>query len=161
MNYTRISELNDVSILLVRCIREWVKAVFYSQNPMPTLKFLLSIHKAEKTAIPFDNFMASIILSRSKKIDFRTKQCCLLSKSENDILSIMYNFQVNNEQIGIKLMGNMVEKSYWNTAVSCSKLICKDFTDLGLFFNIGNKNYRDEPTISNVINFDFKSKKYI
>ena len=54
MNYTRISELNDVSILLIRCIREWVKAVFYSQNPMPTLKFLLSIHKAEKTAIPFD-----------------------------------------------------------------------------------------------------------
>ena len=30
-------------------------------------------------------------------------------------------------------MDNMVEKSYWNAAVSCSKLICKDFTDLGLF----------------------------
>ena len=45
----------------------------------------------------------------------------------------MYNFQLNNEQIGIKLMDNMVEKSYWNTAISCSKLICKDFTDLGLF----------------------------
>ena len=59
MNYTRISELNDVSILLIRCIREWVKAVFYSQNPMPTLKFLLSIHKAEKTAIPFDKSHAS------------------------------------------------------------------------------------------------------
>ena len=71
MNYTRISELNDVSILLIRCIREWVKTVFYSQNPIPTLKFLLSIHKAEKTAIPFDSFMASIILSSSKKIDFR------------------------------------------------------------------------------------------
>ena len=92
MNYTRISELNDVSILLIRCIREWVKAVFYSQNPMPVLKFLLSIHNAEKTAIPFDNFMAFIILSRSKNNDFRTKQCCLLSKCESDILSIMYNF---------------------------------------------------------------------
>ena len=161
MNYSRISELNDVSILLIRCIREWVKAVFYSQNPMPILNFLLSIHKAQKTAIPFDNFMASIILSRSKKIDFRTKQCCLLSKSEHDILLIMYNFQVNNEQIGIKLMDNMVEKSYWNTAVSCSKLICKDFTDLGLFFNITNKNYWNESIISNVINYDFKGKKYI
>ena len=161
MNPSRISELNDVSILLIRCIREWVKAVFYSQNPMPILNLLLSIHKAEKTAIPFDNFMASIILSRSKKIDFRTKQCCFLSKSEYDILIIMYNFQVNNEQIAIKLMDNMVEKSYLNTAVSCSKLICKDFTDLGLFFNITNKNYWNESIISNVINYDFKGKKYI
>ena len=161
MNCTRISELNDVSILLIRCIREWVKAVLYSQDPMPTLKFLLSIHKAEKTAIPFDNFMASIVLSHSKKVDFINKKCCLLSKCEADILSIMYNFQVKNEQIGIKLMDNMVEHSYWNTALSCSKLICKDFTDLGLFFNIANKNYCNKPTISNVINFDFKCKKYI
>ena len=105
--------------------------------------------------------MASIILSSTKKIDFGNKQCCLLSKYESDILFIMYNFQVNNEQIGIKLMDNMVEKSYWNTAVSCSKLICKDFTDLGLFFNIANKNYCNQPTISKVISFDFKSKKYI
>ena len=157
MNCTRISELNDVSILLIRCIREWLKAVFYLQYPLPILNFLLSIYNAEKTAIPFDSFMASIILSSTKKIDFRNKQCCLLSNYESDILFIMYNFQVNNEQIGIKLMDNMVEKSYWNTAVSCSKLICKDFTDLGLFFNIGNNNYRNEPTRSNVINFDFKS----
>ncbi len=161
MNHSKISDLNDVSILFIRCIREWLKAVFYSQNPMPILKYLLSIHKAEKTAIPFDNFMASIILSRSKKINFRTIQCCLLSKSEYDILSIMYNFQLKNEQIAIKLMNNMVEKTYWNTAVSCSKLICKDFTDLGLFFNITNNNYYNEPVISNVINYDFKGKKYI
>ena len=124
MNRSRISELNDVSILFIRCIRKWVKAVFYLQNPMLVINFLLSTHKAEKTVIPFDNFMATVILSHSKKIDFRTKHCCLLSKSEHDILLIMYNFQINNEQIGIKLIDNMVEKSYWNTAVSCSKLIC-------------------------------------
>ena len=161
MNYIKISELNDVSILFIRCIREWLSAVSCSQDPMPILNFLLSIHKAQKTAIPFDNFMTSIILSRSKKINFRIKQCCLLSKSEYEILSIMYNLQINNEQISIKLMDKMVEKSYWNTAVSCSKLICKDFTDLGLFFNIANKNFYNESLINNVINFDFKGKKYI
>ncbi len=161
MNYIKISDLDDVSVLFIRCIREWLKAVFYSQNPMPILKFLLSVYKAEKTAIPLDNFMASIILSRSKKINFKTIKCCFLSKSEYDILSIMYYFQVNNEQRGIILMNNMVEKLYWITAVSCSKLICKDFTDLGLFFNITKKDYFNEPIINNVINYDFKGKKYI
>ncbi len=161
MSHIKISNLNDVDILFIKCIREWLKAVFYSQNPMPILKYLLSIHKAEKTAIPFDNFMASIILSRSKKINFRTIQCCLLAKSECDILSIMYNFQAHDEKTAKIIMDNMVEKSYWNTAVSCSKLICKDFTDLGLFFDNPKTYISYEPVKSNVINYDFKYKKYI
>ena len=75
-------ELNDVDNLFIGCVREWVKAVFYAQNPMPVLKYLLSNHKIQKTMIPIDDLMRSIVLSRTKKLDFRVSNCCFLGESE-------------------------------------------------------------------------------
>ena len=82
MNSIKISELNDVDYLFIGCIREWVKAVFYAQNPMPILKYLLSNHKIPKTMIPIDDLMRSVVLSRVKKLDFRISNCCFLGESE-------------------------------------------------------------------------------
>ena len=65
MNSIKISELNDVDYLFIGCVREWVKAVFYAQNPMPILKYLLSNHKIPKTMIPIDDLMRSVVLSLS------------------------------------------------------------------------------------------------
>ena len=153
MNLIKVSELNDVDNLFIGCVREWVKAVFYAQNPMPVLKYLLSNHKIQKTMIPIDDLIRSIVLSRTKKLDFRVSNCCFLGESEKEILSALYNFQVKREEIATKFIDKTVDKIYRNIAISCSKLICKDFTEVGLFFN--------NPTKSNIINYNFKDKKYI
>ena len=160
MNPIKMSEINDVDYLFVRCIREWVKAVFYAQNPMPVLEYLLSNHKTQKTMIPIDDLMKSVVLSRIKKLDFRVSNCCLMGESEKELLTVMYNYQVNNQAVATNLMDTMVDKTYKNVAISCSKLICKDFTDVGLFFN-DPKSYSDFKTkTNNVISYDFRENKY-
>ena len=159
MNPIKILELNDVDFLFVRCIREWVKAVFYAQNPMPALEYLLSNHKTQKTMIPIDDLMKSVVLSRVKKLDFRVSNCCLIGESEIELLTVMYNFQVKKQAVATNLIDTMVDKTYRNVAISCSKLISKDFTDVGLFFN-DPKSYSDFTIKSNnVINYDFRKSK--
>ena len=153
MNLIKVSELNDVDNLFIGCVREWVTAVLYAQNPKPVLKYLLSNHKIQKTMIPIDDLMRSIVLSLTKKPDFGVSNCCFLGESEKDILSVLYNFQVKREETATNLIDKMVDKIYRNVAISSSQLICKDFTEVGLFFN--------NPTISNIINYNFKDKKYI
>ena len=161
MKPIKILELNDVDFLFVRCIREWVKAVFYAQNPMPALEYLLSNHKTQKTLIPIDDLMKSVVLSRVKKLDFRVSNCCLIGESEKELLSVMYNFQVKKQVVATKLIDTMVDKTYRNVAISCSKLICKDFTDVGLFFNDPvNYSYLQQNR-NNIINYDFKNNKYV
>ena len=73
----------------------------------------------------------------------------------------MYNYQIKKDEVATNLMDKMVYKTYRNIAISCSKLICKDFTDIGLFFN-DPVNYSDfQPEINNIINYDFKNNKYV
>ena len=128
---------------------------------MPILKYLLSNHKIPKTMIPIDDLMRSVVLSRVKKLDFIISNCCFLGESEKDILSVMYNYQIKKDEVATNLMDKMVYKTYRNIAISCSKLICKDFTDIGLFFN-DPVNYSDfQPEINNIINYDFKNSKYV
>ena len=159
MNPIKILELNDVDFLFVRCMREWVKAVFYAQNPTPALEYLLSNHKTQKTIIPIDDLMKSVVLSRVKKLDFRVSNCCLIGESEIELLTVMYNFQVKKQAVATNLIDTMVDKTYRNVAISCSKLISKDFTDVGLFFN-DPKSYSDFTIkTSNVINYDFRKNK--
>ena len=159
MNPIKILELNHVDFLFVRCMREWVKAVFYAQNPMPALEYLLSNHKTQKTMIPIDDLMKSVVLSRVKKLDFRVSNCCLIGESEIELLTVMYNFQVKKQAVATNLIDTMVDKTYRNVAISCSKLISKDFTDVGLFFN-DPKSYSDFTIkTSNVINYDFRKNK--
>ena len=161
MNSIKISELNDVDCLFIGCVREWVKAVFYAQNPMPILKYLLSNHKIPKTMIPIDDLMRSVVLSRVKKLDFRVSNCCFLGESEKEILSVMYNYQIKKDEVATNLIDKMVDKTHRNIAISCSKLICKDFTDVGLFFN-DPVNYPNlQQNINNIINYDFKNNKYV
>ena len=141
-------------------MREWVKAVFYAQNPIPALEYLLSNHKTQKTMISIDDLMKSVVLSRVKKLDFRVSNCCLIGESEIELLTVMYNFQVKKQAVATNLIDTMVEKTYRNVAISCSKLICKDFTDVGLFFN-DPKSYSDFKTkTNNVISYDFRENKY-
>ena len=161
MNPIKILELNDVDFLFVRCMREWVKAVFYAQNPIPALEYLLSNHKTQKTMIPIDDLMKSVVLSRVKKLDFRVSNCCLIGESEKELLTIMYNFQVKKQAVATNLIDTMVDKTYRNVAISCSKLICKDFTDVGLFFNDPDNYLNLQPKINNIINYDFKNNKYV
>ena len=159
MNPIKILELNDVDFLFVRCIREWVKAVFYAQNPMPALEYLLSNHKTQKTMIPIDDLMKSVVLYRVKKLDFRVSNCCLVGESEIELLTVMYNFQVKKQAVATNLIDKMVDKTYRDVVISCSKLICKDFTDVGLFFN-DPKSYSDFTIkTNNVINYDFRKNK--
>ena len=161
MNPIKILELNDVDFLFVRCMREWVKAVFYAQNPMPALEYLLSNHKTQKTMIPIDDLMKSVVLSRVKKLDFRVSNCCLIGESEKELLTIMYNFQVKKQAVATNLIDTIVDTTFRNVAISCSKLICKDFTDVGLFFN-DPVNYSNlQQNINNIINYDFKNNKYV
>ena len=160
MNPIKILELNDVDFLFVRCMREWVKAVFYAQNPMPALEYLLSNHKTQKTMIPIDDLMKSVVLSRVKRLDFRVPNCCLIGQSEIELLTVMYNFQVKKQAFATNLIDSIVDTTYRDVAISCSKLICKDFTDVGLFFN-DPKSYFDNTTkTNNVINYDFRKNKY-
>ena len=161
MNPIKISEINDVDYLFVRCIREWVKAVFYAQNPIPALEYLLSNHKTQKTMISIDDLMKSVVLSRVKKLDFRMSNCCLMGESEKELLTVMYNFQVKKQAVATNLIDTMVDTTYRNIAISCSKLICKDFTDVGLFFNDPVNYFNLQPKINNIINYDFKNNKYV
>ena len=82
MNLIKVSELNDVDNLFIGCVREWVKAVFYAQNPMPVLKYLLSNHKIQKTMLPIDDLTRLVFLSCVKKLDFRVAHCCFLGESK-------------------------------------------------------------------------------
>ena len=123
MNLIKVSELNDVDNLFIGCVREWVTAVLYAQNPMPVLKYLLSNHKIQKTMIPIDDLLRSIVLSLTKKIDFRVSNCCFLGESEKDILSVLYNFQVKREETATNLIDKMVDKIYRNVAISSSKFV--------------------------------------
>ena len=160
MKPIKILELNDVDFLFVRCMREWVKAVFYAQNPMPALEYLLSNHRTQKTMIPIDDLMKSVVLSRVKKLDFRVSNCCLIGESEIELLTVMYNFQVKKQAVATNLIDTMVDTTFKNIAISCSKLICKDFTDVGLFFN-DPKSYSDFKTkTNNIIYYDFRKNKY-
>ena len=161
MSPIKVYELNDVDEILIRCIREWVKAVFYAQNPMPALKYLLSKHKIQKTMIPIDDLMSSIVLSRRKKLDFKVSNCCFLGQTEKEILAIMYNIQIKNEKIATNLISDIVEKVYLNIANSSAKLICKDFTEVGLFFNDPSKHPAISRKVNKIINYDFRNKKII
>ena len=160
MNPIKILELNDVDFLFVRCIREWVKAVFYAQNPMPALEYLLSNHKTQKTIIPIDDLMKSVVLSRVKKLDFRVSNCCLMGESEKELLTVMYNYQVNKQAVATYLIDTMVDTTYRNVAISCSKLICKNFTEVGLFFDDPKSYFHYTTKTDNVINYDFRKNKY-
>ena len=75
--------------------------------------------------------------------------------------SKVYERNDKKDEIAINLINKMVDKTYRNIAISCSKLICKDFTAVGLFFN-DSVNYSDfKPKINNIINYDFKNNKYV
>ena len=84
-----------------------------------------------------------------------------LENSRKEILSIVYNIQIKNEKIAMNLISNMGEKVYLNIANSCAKLICKDFTDVGLFFDNPSKHPVIGRKVNNIINYNFRDKKFI
>ena len=57
-------------------------------------------------------------------------------------------------------MGQLFDKEYYKIAYLCSELICKDFTEAGLFFN-NSKNIIEQNALDNIIKYDFKNKKFL
>ena len=111
--------------------------------------------------IPMNYLMKSIVLSRRKKLDFKVSNCCFLGQTKKEILSIMYHTQIKNEKIATNLISHIAEKVYLKIVNSCAKLICKDFTNLGLFFDDPCKHPVIGRKVNNIINYDFRDKKFI
>ena len=160
MGYIYVSKLNKVDELIIKCLREWVKGIYYSYNPIPNLNSLLSNYQISKTSIPIDDFMKHLVVSTFKKHDFRFPCCCTLGISEQRILSMLYNVQNKNHDIVNLLIGQLFDKKYHKIAYLCSELICRDFTDVGLFFS-NSKNILEQNAVDNIIKFDFKNKRFL
>ena len=160
MEYIYLSNLNKVDELLIKCLREWVKGIYHSYNPIPILNFLLSKYKISKTSIPIDDFMKHIVVSTVKKHDFKLPYCCTVGISEQRILSMLYNVQNKNYDIVNLLVGQLFDKKYYKIAYLCSELICKDFTEVGLFFN-NSKKIIEHNALDNIIKYDFKNKRFL
>ncbi len=160
MEYVYVSNLNNVDELLIKCIREWVKGIYHSYNPIPILNFLLSKYKISKTSIPIDDFMKHIVVSTVKKHDFKFPCCCTVGISEQRILSMLYNVQNKNYDMVNLLVGQLFDKKYYKIAYLCSELICRDFNEVGLFFN-NSKKIIEHNALENIIKYDFKNKKFL
>ena len=109
-----------------------------NQNPF----FLIQDLRIINPVIIKDKFISLLIL----KIKISLIKCKKKIKSLNLI------------QVFTKL-GNLQKTTQFIITISCSKLICKDFTDVGLFFN-DPKSYSDFTIkTNNVINYDFRKNK--
>ena len=82
MEYIYVSNLNKVDELLIKCLREWVKGIYHSYDPIPILNFLLSRYKISKTSIPIDDIMRQFKVVSTVKHDFRFPCCCTVGFSE-------------------------------------------------------------------------------
>ena len=160
MEYIFVSKLNKVDALIIKCLREWVKGIYYSYNPVPILALLLSNYHISKTSIPINDFMKHIVVSTVKKHDFRFPSCCTVGISEHKILSIFYNIQNKNHKMANNLVGQLFDKKYYKVAFLCSELICRDFYKAGLIFN-NSKNAIEHNKINNIIKYDFKNKNFL
>ena len=78
----------------------------------------------------------------------------------NTELSMLYNVQNKNYDIVNLLVGQLFDKKYYKIAYLCSELICKDFTEVGLFFN-NSKKIIEHNSLDNIIKYDFKNKKFL
>ena len=160
MEYIYVSKLSKVDELLIKCLREWVKGIYHSYNPIPILNFLLSKYKISKTSIPIDDFMKHIVVSTVKKHDLKFPCCCTVGISEQRILSMLYNVQNKNYDMVNLLVGQLFDKKYYKIAYLCSELICRDFNEVGLFFN-NSKNIIEHNALDNIIKYDFKNKRFL
>ena len=160
MEYIYLSKLHKVDALIINCLREWVKAIYYCYNPIPILNYLLSNYQISKTSIPIDDLMKHIVSSTVEKHDFRFPSCCTVGISERKILSMFYNVQNKNHKIVNNLVEQLFDKKYHQIAYVCSDLICRDFNEAGLFFN-NSKNILECNTINNIIKYDFKNKRFM
>ena len=160
MEYIYVSKLNKVDELFIKCLREWVKGIYYSYNPIPILNSLLSNYQISKTSIPIDDFMKHIVVSTVKKHDFRFPCCCTVGISEQRILSMFYNVQNKNYDIVNILVRQLFDKKFYKIANLCSELICRDFAHVGLFFN-NSKIIIEHNVADNIIKYDFKNKIFL
>ena len=134
MNYICIKNLEDCDRLMIEAIRIWIRFLVYDQNPLPTLKTLFNNYGIKKTDIHFDDFMGCIALSSNKKYDFRKVNCNFVGESEKNILLVLYYQQYNKLLVTNYYLSNLVNQKFHGCAVECSKLICKNFIEAGLFF---------------------------
>ena len=77
------------------------------------------------------------------------------------LLHLMSTETYHNNLLAKNLTSDMVEKVYLNIANSCAKLICKDFTDVGLFFDDPSKHPIIGRKVNNIIDYNFRDKKFI
>ena len=134
MNYICVKNLEDSNRLIIEAIRIWVRSMVCDQNPLPTLTTLFNNYGIKKTVIPFDDFMGCIALSSNKKYDFRKVNCNFIGESEKYILLVLYYQQYNKLPVTNYYLSNLINKNFYNCAFECSKLICKNFIEMGLFF---------------------------
>ena len=134
MKHICIKNLEDCDRLMIEAIRIWIRSMVYDQNPLPTLTTLFNNYGIKKTVIPFDDFMGCIALSSNKKYDFRKVNCNFIGESEKYILLVLYCQQYNRLPVTNYYLSNLINKNFYTCAFECSKLICKNFIEMGLFF---------------------------
>ena len=134
MNCICIKNLEDSNRLIIEAIRIWIRSIVFDQNPLPTLMTLFDNYGVKETIIPFDDFMGCIALSSNKKYDFRKVNCNFVGESEKNILLVLYYQQHNKLPVSNYYLSNLVNQKFYSCASECSKLICKNFIEMGLFF---------------------------
>ena len=134
MKYVCLKNLEDSNRLIIEAIRIWIRSMIYDKNPLPTLMTLFNSYGIKKTVIPFDDLMSCIALSSNKKYDFRKINCNFIGESEKDILLALYYLQYSNLPVTKYYLSNLVNEQFQSYAFECSKLICKNFINSGLFF---------------------------
>ena len=134
MIYISIKNLEDTDRLMIEAIRIWIRSMVYDQNPLPTLTTLFNNYGVKNTFVEFDDFMGCIALSSNKKYDFRKVNCNFVGESEKNILLVYYYQQYNRLPVANYYLSNLVNQRFLSCAFECSKLICKNFIEAGLFF---------------------------
>ena len=65
----------------------------------------------------------------------------------------------NHDKVNL-LLGQLFDKKYYKIAYLCSELICRDFANVGLFFN-NTKIILEQYKVDNIIKYDFKNKRFL
>ncbi len=134
MEYICIKNLEDSNRLIIEAIRIWIKSMVHDQSPLQTLITLFTNYGVKKTVIPFDDFMGCIALSSNIKYDFRNVNCNFVGESEKNILLALYYLQYNKLPVTNYYLSKLINEQFQIYAFECSKLICKNFINSGLFF---------------------------
>ena len=142
MKNIELRKLNYAENLLIRCVRIWVRSFNSNIDPIPSLYVALEGNGVNFCVDAIDDFMGSIFINQKLNNEFGSTYSEYLSKAETKILKFIFYVQENDLFMSKKYINSLVCEIYYEKLIKTSLFIIKNFSQVGLYFDIKKKNYK-------------------